>query len=137
MVCSSSTPSQYHCPNFAFLEEKTRACEDLQETQQQLDNAQLQLNTQEHNGELIPRPHRTPGDRQRGFILIDAINLRDRPLQYRSIRVCQTSDLFLLISHLLPAHGQECHAARQLRLHQVLEGSSKPHNRASVHRSEY
>jgi hypothetical protein len=41
----------------------------------------------DHVEELVPRPYGTPGDRQRGFILIDELGLRERPLLYRSLRV--------------------------------------------------
>jgi hypothetical protein len=70
------------------LEEKMRACEDLQETQQKLDNAQVQLDANEVHTDLIPRPYGTPGDRRRGFILIDELGLRPQPLRYRALRVC-------------------------------------------------
>jgi hypothetical protein len=70
-------------------EEALRAREDRDEVQQQLVEAQAQVqdSVSTNIDDQIPRPYGAAGDRRRGFILQDAAGLQNRPKLYKALRV--------------------------------------------------
>jgi hypothetical protein len=75
---------------YRLLEQARRARDDLEEARANLGATDTT--------DLIPRPRGSPGDRRRGYILIDALGLRSRYNFFKALRVRDSPNRSLFYS---------------------------------------